>query len=135
MLLQEERETVVEYSRKMAESGLCPGTSGNLSILERKSGYVAITPSGMDYMSLTPEDITVIDLYANVIDGKRKPSSEWALHTEFYKAKPDISSVIHTHSMYACVFAAIGEPLRAVHFIIGAAGSNEIKCAPYALFG
>ena len=135
MKMQKERELIVEYGRLLKSSGLCPGTSGNLSICSGDRRMLAISPSGMDYDSLTPEDIVVTDLDANVIDGKRRPSSEWALHTLFYRKRPDISAVVHTHSLYCTTFAVLHEPIRAVHFAIAGAGATEVRCAPYALFG
>ena len=81
MLMQEERELIVEYGKKLSASGLCPGTSGNISIYNAEKNLMAISPSGMDYLLTQPEDIVITDLEANIVDGSRKPSSEWALHT------------------------------------------------------
>ena len=80
---------------------------------------MAISPSGMDYFSTTPEDVVITDLEANIVDGVRKPSSEWALHTAFYRHKPHARAVVHTHSMYCTTFAVLGQPIRAVHYVIG----------------
>lgn len=135
MLMQEERELVVEYGKKMSAARLSTGTSGNISIYNAEKGLVAISPSGMDYFSTTPEDVVIMDLSANVVDGKRKPSSEWALHTAFYKRKPHARAVVHTHSMFCTTMAVLGEPIRAVHYVIGDAGAAEVPCAPYQLFG
>jgi len=88
MLMQEERELMVEIGKQMSTSGLCPGTSGNQSIYNPELGLMAIKPSGIGYMETTPEDIVIMDLESHVVDGKRKPSSEWDMHTEFYKHKP-----------------------------------------------
>ena len=120
MLMQEERELVVEYGKKMSAARLSTGTSGNISIYNAEKGLVALSPSGMDYFSTTPEDVVILDLEGKVVDGKRKPSSEWALHTTFYKHKPHARAVVHTHSVYCT---------------IGDAGAAEVPCAPYQLFG
>ena len=135
MLMQEERELVVEYGKKMSAARLSTGTSGNISIYNAEQGLVAISPSGMDYFSTTPEDVVILDLDGKVVDGKRKPSSEWALHTTFYKHKPHARAVVHTHSVYCTTLAVLGEPIRAVHYVIGDAGAAEVPCAPYQLFG
>ena len=135
MLMQEERELVVEYGKKMSAARLSTGTSGNISIYNAEKGLVALSPSGMDYFSTTPEDVVILDLDAKVVDGKRKPSSEWALHTTFYKHKPHARAVVHTHSVYCTTLAVLGEPIRAVHYVIGDAGAAEVPCAPYQLFG
>ena len=108
MLMQEERELVVEYGKKVSQAGLCPGTSGNISIYNAEKGLMAISPSGMDYFETKPEDIVITDLEANVVDGARKPSSEWGLHTTFYKHKPEARAVVHTHSVYCTTFAVLG---------------------------
>ncbi|MCI8513724.1 MAG: aldolase [Lachnospiraceae bacterium] len=135
MLLQEERELVVEYGKKMSADRLSAGTSGNISIYNAEKGLMVISPSGMDYFLTTPEDIVVTDLEANIVEGNRKPSSEWALHTYFYKKKPEARSVVHTHSMYCTTFAVLGQPVRAVHYVIGDAGVAEVPCIPYYTFG
>lgn len=130
MLMQEERELVVEYGKKMSAARLSTGTSGNISIYNAEKGLVALSPSGMDYFSTTPEDVVILDLDGKVVDGKRKPSSEWALHTTFYKHKPHARAVVHTHSMFCTTMAVLGEPIRAVHYVIGDAGAAEVPCAP-----
>lgn len=135
MLLRRERELVAEYGRKMSTAGLSTGTSGNLSICDPEQRLMAISPSGMDYFEITPEDVVVTDLNARIVEGSRKPSSEWALHTTFYRHKPEIRGVVHTHSIYCTTFAALGMPIRAVHYAIADAGVAEIPCAPYRLFG
>lgn len=135
MKMQEARELLVEYGRKMSAAGLSTGTSGNLSIYDADSGLMAITPSGMDYFSITPEDIVVTDLGAHVVEGVRKPSSEWALHTLFYRGHPEARAVVHTHSVYCTTMAVLGIPLRAVHYAIAGTGAAEVPCAPYRLFG
>lgn len=135
MLMKEERELVVEYGKKMSADRLSTGTSGNISVYNAEKGLMAISPSGMDYFSTTPEDIVITDLNAQIVDGARKPSSEWALHTTFYKHKPHARAVVHTHSMYCTTMAVLGEPIRAVHYVIGDAGTDLVPCAPYQLFG
>lgn len=133
--MQNERELVAEYGRKLASSGLCLGTSGNISIYNAELGLMAISPSGMDYYDIKPEDVVITDLEANIVDGERKPSSEWALHTTFYKHKPKASAVVHTHSVYCTTFAVLGQPIRAVHYVIGDANTSTVPCAPYRTFG
>lgn len=135
MLMQEERELIVEIGRQMSASGLCPGTSGNQSIYNPALGLMAIKPSGIAYMETAPEDVVVMDLDSHVVDGKRKPSSEWEMHTAFYKHKPNCRAVVHTHSRFCTTFAVLGKPIEAVHFVLADAGCYEIPCAPYHGFG
>ncbi|MBR5474849.1 MAG: L-fuculose-phosphate aldolase [Lachnospiraceae bacterium] len=135
MLLQEERELVVEYGKKMSADRLSTGTSGNISVYNAEKGLMAICPSGMDYFKTQPEDVVVMDLNANIVDGIRKPSSEWELHTVFYKNKPHARAVVHTHSMYCTTLSILGMPIKAVHYVIGDAGAPEVPCIPYYTFG
>jgi L-fuculose-phosphate aldolase len=135
MLLQDERALIVEYGKRMSQEKLSPGTSGNLSIYNEEKKLMAITPSGINYMDLRPEDVVITDLEANIVDGSRKPSSEWALHSVFYRDKPEARAVVHSHSMYCTVLAALNLPVKAVHYVIGDAGTAEVPCVPYHTFG
>lgn len=135
MELQQERALVAEYGRRMSDAGLSAGTSGNISVYSPEAGLLAISPSGMHYHDIRPEDVVVMDLEAAVTAGSRKPSSEWALHTRFYRAKPHIRAVVHTHSIYCTTFAVLHQPLRPVHYAIADAGTAEVPCAPYRTFG
>ena len=138
MIMQEERELIVEIGKQMSSSGLCPGTSGNQSIYNPELGLMAIKPSGIGYMETTPEDIVVMDLESHIVDGKRKkrkPSSEWDMHTEFYRNKPSCRAIVHTHSRFCTTFAVLGKPIEAVHYVLADANCYEVPCAPYHTFG
>ena len=111
MLLQTQRELVVEYGKKLVTTGLTDGTFGNLSVFDRESGLMAISPSGMDYFLTTPADVVVTDLEGKVVEGERKPSSELDLHRLFYQRRPDVNGVVHTHSTFATVLPAWAGPL------------------------
>lgn len=131
----EEKKELVEYGKKMSAEGLSSGTSGNLSIYLKEEGVVLITPSGIGYFDTTPEDIVAMDLEGNIIEGSRKPSSEWHLHTLFYKNKPEARAVVHTHSKFCTTLATLRMPIKAVHYVIADAGTNEVPCAPYRRYG
>lgn len=135
MFLESERRQVAAIGRRMSAEGLSNGTSGNLSIYVPKEGYMVLSPSGMRYEDIQPEDVVVMTLDGKVAAGERKPSSEWALHAGFYREKPEIRGVVHTHSPYCTTFAVLNEPIRAVHYAIAGAGTDEIPCAPYCTFG
>lgn len=135
MLLEQERIQVVEYGKRMSADRLSTGTSGNISVYNKEQKLMAISPSGMDYFETKPEDIVVMDLDYHVVDGQRKPSSEVALHTEFYRAKPDAGAIVHTHSTYCTTFAALRQPIKAVHYALADAGATEVACADYETFG
>ena len=134
MLLQKEREDVVKYCRKMITAGLTKGTGGNISILNRELGLMAVSPSGIDYFETTAADVVVMDLAGNVVDGRRKPSSEYELHRIFYVRRQDIDAVVHTHSVYATVLATLRQPLPAASYLVAYSGL-DVRCAEYASFG
>ena len=134
MLLEQERQMVVEYGKRLVNHGLTRGTCGNLSIFNRHSGFAAVSPSGLDYFETRSEDVPVVDLLGRVVEGDRKPSSELPFHLVFYNSREDISAVVHSHSVHATTLACLGLELPAVHYLIGFAGSN-VRCAQYATFG
>lgn len=111
MLLLELRERIVAAGLEALARGIVHGTAGNFSIRDRESGYIAISPSGMPYPSVTPADIVIVDVDANVIDGARKPSSETPMHTMIMKAHPRIGAIVHTHSHYSTVVGTIRDYL------------------------
>ena len=134
MLLREQRELVVEYGKKLVTAGLTDGTFGNLSVFDRASGLMAISPSGMDYFLTTPEDVVVADLEGKVVEGARKPSSELDLHRLFYQRRGDVDGVVHTHSTFATVLSCLRWPIRPVHYLVAYAG-RQVPCIPYYPFG
>ena len=77
----------------------------------------------------------VMDLDGNIVEGSRKPSSEWHLHTLFYKNKPEAGAVVHTHSKYCTTLSTLRMPIKAVHYVIADAGTSEVPCAPYRRYG
>lgn len=134
MLMEKERLEIIKYGKKLVEAGLTKGTGGNLSIFDRKTGYVAITPSGIDFFEIKPEDIVIIDLDGKTVEGTRVPSSEWEMHLMPYRTRTDIDAVIHAHTMYATILACLREDLPATHYMIAVAGPT-VRCAKYATYG
>ncbi|MDD7305472.1 MAG: class II aldolase/adducin family protein [Peptoniphilaceae bacterium] len=130
-----ERELLVEYGKIMSKEGLSSGTSGNLSIYKPCKNLVFITPSGIGYLDTKPADIVVMTLDGKIVEGYKKPSSEWHLHTMFYKNKKEARAVVHTHSIYCTTFAALRMPIYPVHYVIADANAYEIPCAPYVRYG
>lgn len=134
MLMEKEREELVKYGKKLVTAGLTKGTGGNLSIFDRKNKMVAITPSGIDFFEIQPEDIVIIDLDGEIIEGMRTPSSEWEMHLMPYRHRTDIDAVIHAHVMYTTVLACLRQDLPAIHYLIADAGVT-VRCAKYATYG
>lgn len=130
-----ERQQVVAAGRKMAQAALAIGTWGNISCRLPQGSLMAITPSGMDYHTLEPEDIVIMDLEGNRIDGSRKPSTEQPLHRAIYSARQDIHAIIHTHSVYATAMAAARKPIPgAIEDLVQIVG-GDVRVARYALPG
>ena len=102
------KKNILEVAKNAYDQKLFAGTSGNLSGYAREKGRVVITPSSIRYESMTLEDLVVIDLEGNVLEGKHQPSSEWKMHCMVYKECEEVSSVFHTHSPYATSFAVSG---------------------------
>jgi len=134
MLMQKERELVVEFGKKLITAGLTKGTGGNISVFNREEGLMAISPSGIDYFETLPEDVVVMTPAGKIVDGARKPSSEHELHSIFYAQREDIDAVVHTHSTYATALATLGQGLPASNYMVALAGP-DVRCAPYASFG
>ncbi len=135
MLMEEARKQIVEYGKQMSSAGLAKGTAGNISVYDERTGYMAISPSGIGYFETKPEDIVVMTLDGMIIDGNRKPSSEHELHSVIYKIKPEARGVVHTHSKYCTALACMREPLKAIHYVLASTGVMEVPCAEYATFG
>lgn len=134
MKMIKERKLLVEYGKKMLTGGLTTGSGGNISIYNRDLSLIAITPSGLEYFKTRTEDILIIDINGNIIEGSLKSSSETGMHLELYKNREDASAIVHTHSKYATTVSCMGWDLEAVHYLIGLAG-RTIKCAKYATYG
>lgn len=137
MLLADERAAVCDYARRMTADGLVVGTSGNVSV--RFGGLVAVTPTGVDYAALTPEDVPVVDLVGSTVDGQLLPTSELPMHLAVYHeaADPDgseIGAVVHTHSVHATAVSTVVDEVPAVHYILATVGPT-VRVAGYATYG
>lgn len=126
------RRAMIETARRMNASGLNQGTSGNLG--HRVEGGFLVTPSGMAYDALEPEDI-VFMRFDGTPEGRRLPSSEWRFHRDILVARPDIDVVLHAHSMFCTTLACLGRGIPPFHYMVAVSGASSILCAPYATFG
>lgn len=135
MLLQELREQVVFYGNQMVECGLTMHTGGNLSARDRDTGYIAIKPSAVPYSLLRPEDIPIIDLDGNVVDGSKMPSSEWPMHTLIYREYPRTCGVVHCHSLYATAAGAAGVEIPLISHELCMYCTSPVRIAPFAVPG
>ncbi len=135
MQYKNERDQLVEHGIKMVEQNLIKGSGGNLSIYIPEDKRVLITPSGLDYYKVTPRDIVVMNLDGTVVEGERKPSSEYQMHLIFYKKREDIRAVVHCHSIFASTIATLGWDIPGAYYLIGVAGGENVRCAEYATYG
>ena len=107
-MLEELKKRVYEANMDLPKYNLVKFTWGNVSEIDREKGLFVIKPSGVDYDKLTPDDMVVVDLEGNVVEGRYKPSSDTPTHVELYKAFSKIGGIVHTHSTYATSFAQAG---------------------------
>jgi L-ribulose-5-phosphate 4-epimerase len=135
MILRAIREELVSLNQALPENRLVTWTSGNVSIRDQETGYVAIKASGVMFPDLTPETMVVVDLDGNLIEGELKPSSDTASHLYIYRHRPDVNGVVHTHSNYATAFAALGKPIPVYLTAQADEFGGPIPCGGFALIG
>ena len=135
MRLEKERKEIVAFGRKLLTSGLTAGTGGNLSLVNRKRNLVAITPSGVDYLKMSPEDVVLVGMEGGLVEtSKYKPSSELLFHLALYRNRQDVQAIVHTHSVYATTLATLGWEIPAFHYLVAYSG-RKVPLAAYATFG
>lgn len=127
-MLETLKKTVLEANLALPKYGLVTFTWGNVSAIDRASGLVVIKPSGVSYDGMTAEDMVVVDLDGNVVEGKWKPSSDTPTHLVLYKAFPDCGGIVHTHSRWATSFAQAGVGIRPLGTTHGDYFYGEIPC-------
>jgi len=107
------RKQVIETGINMINSNMTVGTWGNISARIPGENYMAITPSGVDYKEIQPNDIVIMDFKGNIIDGNKNPSIEFPMHSIIYRNRNDINAIVHTHSEYVTSFALARKPIPA----------------------
>jgi L-fuculose-phosphate aldolase len=126
------RLQLIETARAMNRSGINQGTAGNLSA--RCDDGMLITPSGVPYDSLEAADIVRLDGQGRA-SGARKPSSEWRIHYDVYRGRPDARAILHAHPVHCTALACLRREIPAFHYMVAVAGGDTVRCAPYATFG
>lgn len=129
------RKKLLEVTKQSYCEALFAGTSGNISYYDHASGEMFITPGSLPYETMTEEDLVRMTLDGEVLEGERKPSSEWRLHAEVYRQKPEISSVIHTHSPYATSFAVNNQSIPVILIEMVPFLGGEVEVADFAIPG
>ena len=126
------RAAIIATAIEMNDRRINSGKSGNVSA-RTETGFL-ITPTGLPYESMRPEDIVRVTL-GGVATGPRTPSSEWRFHRDIYVDRPDAGAIVHAHSPFATTLACLGRGIPAFHYMVAVAGGKDIRCAPYATFG
>jgi L-fuculose-phosphate aldolase len=129
------REEVARVAKQLIDSGLVTGTSGNVSA-STPEGDVLMTPSGIDYGELEPDDVVLVGVAGEVLEGSLQPSTETPMHTGIYRARPEVGAVVHTHSVFATTLACLGWTIPPVHYMLTTLSEDgEIPLAPYTTYG
>jgi L-ribulose-5-phosphate 4-epimerase len=125
------KQKVIDTALRMSNANMAPATWGNVSTRDPETGNIIITPSGMKYSELTIEDICVVDIDGNIVDGKWKPSTETPMHALFYRSKPEIRAIVHTHSLFATAFACVQKPIPVIIATLASGVGGAVPVAPY----
>lgn len=128
-MLEELKQKVFEANMLLPKYGLVTFTWGNVSGIDRESGLFVIKPSGVDYETMTADDMVVMDLEGNRVEGHYKPSSDTPTHLELYKAFPEVGGIVHTHSSYATSWAQAGRGIPCYGTTHADYMYGEIPCA------
>lgn len=127
-MLENLKELVCKANLELPKYGLVTFTWGNVSAIDKETGLVVIKPSGVEYDTMKPEDMVVVDLDGKVVEGKYKPSSDTPTHVALYKAFPSIGGIVHTHSRWATTFAQSKMGIPALGTTHGDYFYGEIPC-------
>lgn len=130
---QDLRSEIVLRARELRTRSLTAGTSGNVSA--RMDGTFLITPSGLPYEQMGPDDVVPVILHENGIAQDDVPSTEWQFHRDIYKSRPEVNAIVHAHPLYCTALACTRRDIPAFHYMVAVAGGKSIRCAPYATFG
>jgi len=134
-MLEELRRKVCELHAELPNNNLVAWTSGNISARDPETNLVVIKPSGIKFPDLTPENMVVVDIHGNLVEGDYKPSSDTASHCYMYRHMPDVNGIVHTHSRYATAFATHGRSIPCITTAMGDEFGGEIPCGGFALIG
>lgn len=134
-MLERLREEVCEMNLELARNRLVTMFSGNVSGRDPETNYVVIKPSGMSYRTMKPEDMVIVDMDGNVVEGKHKPSVDTLTHLYIYKHRLDINGITHTHSNYATSFAALGQSIPVYLTAMADDFGAPVPCTDYASVG
>lgn len=125
-------QQIIDTCLAMDANRINQGSAGNVSA-RFEEGFL-ITPSGMAYDRLVPDDIVYVGMDGSA-QGRLTPSSEWRMHLDIYAARPEAGAVLHAHSTFATALSCLRRDIPAFHYMVAVAGGTDIRCSSYALFG
>lgn len=128
MSFKELKREVYEANMELVRRDLVIYTWGNVSQIDRNAGVIAIKPSGVSYDTMAPEDMVIVDLENNIVDGKMRPSSDTKTHTHLYRHFSEIGGVTHTHSTYATAWAQVKQSIPCLGTTHADFAHGEIPC-------
>lgn len=132
MLYEKKRQELIEYARKMEKYNLVKMSGGNVS-LRLEDGNVIVTPSAMNYDTMVKEDIVVLDINGNIIEGKRRPTSDLSAILYILQNMPWVNAVIHTHQAKAIAFSLVGDLLPVISSTMVDEIKDEVQVAPFTI--
>lgn len=129
------KELIIESGKRMLNAGFTIETWGNISARDPETNLVYLTPSGMDYLKCTVDDVVVCNLDGDIVEGTRKPTIETGLHINVYRSRPEVNAIVHTHPIYSTVFSCAGESIPLLLDEAAQTLGAPVKTAKYALPG
>ncbi len=131
------RQQLIHVARTTIARGLNVNKSGNVSARCARGGTegLLVTPTAIAYQNLTEQDLVFVSLHDGRCSGARAPSSEWRIHLDILRARPELGAIVHTHSPAATALSCHGLDLPPFHYMIAVCGGQDVRCAPYATFG
>ncbi len=134
-MLEALRKEVCDLHAKLPRNNLVAWTSGNISGRDPETGLVVIKPSGITFDNLTPENMVVVNVDGEIVEGDYKASSDTASHCYIYRHMPHVNGIVHTHSRYATAFAVVGKEIPCLTTAMGDEFGGAIPCGGFALIG
>ncbi len=131
MILEELRRSVLETANLLPQYGLVWMAGGTVCARDPETGYVVVTPSGMPYETLTPEDMIVTDIDMRPVEGKHRASVALNRWTAFFRARPDLNALVHTHSPYATAFSVVNQPVPVITETMADWFGQAVPVTPY----
>ncbi|NCS66166.1 MAG: class II aldolase [Hydrogenophilales bacterium CG03_land_8_20_14_0_80_62_28] len=128
----DQRNAIVAAALATVTAGLNRGSSGNVSV--RFGAGFLITPSGLPATEIRPDQVAIMAMTGQA-EGPLPPSSEWRIHRDVYRARPEAGAVVHVHSPFAVSLACLRRTIPSFHYMVAVAGGEDIRCAAYATFG